>query len=163
MRALVWFRRDLRVDDNAALASAAEFATDGIVAVYFVTPQQWIEHDEAPCKIKFWLDHLESLSAKLAELNIPLLIEQCDSFLDVPKRILKLAQNHDCSDLFFNHEYEANEQQRDQHVIDQFELNDLNTHCFHDRVVVPPETIKTKEGKFYSVFTPYRKVWDRVA
>ena len=34
---------------------------------------------------------------------------------------------------------------------------------FHDRVIVPPREISTKEGKFYSVFTPYRKVWDGLA
>ena len=34
---------------------------------------------------------------------------------------------------------------------------------FHDRVIVPPREIATKEGKFYSVFTPYRRVWDTKA
>ena len=47
MRALVWFRRDLRVHDNTALYEAAKAADDGVVAVYLITPTQWQRHDDA--------------------------------------------------------------------------------------------------------------------
>ncbi len=38
----------------------------------------------------------------------------------------------------------------------------MTFHQFHDRMLVPPKEIQTKDGRFYSVYTPYRRVWDSV-
>ena len=84
MRSLVWFRRDLRITDNAALFHAAKETTEGVIGLYVITPEQWQEHDDAPCKVKFWLDNLAALSNELAKLRIPLRIESCESFAEVP-------------------------------------------------------------------------------
>jgi deoxyribodipyrimidine photo-lyase len=74
-----------------------------------------------------------------------------------------LAQKHDCGDLFFNREYEVNEALRDQAVVKAAKQVEVSVHAFHDRVIVPPHEIKTKENNFYTVFTPYRKQWDKIA
>ena len=42
---LIWLRSDLRQHDNTALAAAA--ARGPTVAVYLLSPQQWLEHDDA--------------------------------------------------------------------------------------------------------------------
>ena len=163
MRNLVWFRRDLRINDNRALARAVETQDDGVIGVFVMTPQQWKEHDDAACKVSFWLGCLAELSQSLAKLNIPLLIVKCKDFSGVPKAIAKAAKSHDCGSLFFNREYEVNELRRDQAVAEVCEQQGLSVERFHDRIIVPPRDISTKEGKFYSVFTPYRKVWDGLA
>ena len=80
MRSLVWFRRDLRVNDNQALHRATQGNHDGTVALFVITPQQWIQHDDAPAKISFWLRNLKTLSESLAKLNIPLIVKTCDTF-----------------------------------------------------------------------------------
>ena len=46
MRSLVWFRRDLRINDNPALHHAVEVTKDGTVALFVITPKQWLEHDD---------------------------------------------------------------------------------------------------------------------
>ena len=161
MRSLVWFRRDLRLRDHPALFHACEHADGGVVGVFAVTPQQWIEHDESPGKIQFWLQNLAKLSQSLQQLQIPLLIVTCDTFDEVPSEILSIAKAHQCSSLFFNCEYEVNESRRDDSVAADFDRAGITVHRFHDRVIVPPEEIETKEGRFYTVFTPYRRVWDR--
>lgn len=160
MRTLVWFRRDLRVADNKALYEAAKDSTDGVVALFLLAPEQWSEHDDAELKIRFWLDNLAALSTNLAELNIPLLIKPCERFADAPQTIVKLAEETNCQKLFFNREYEANESQRDAAVRRACDQAGVGCFAFHDRVIVPPREITTKDGRFYSVFTPYRKVWD---
>ena len=53
MRNLIWFRRDLWVADNTALFNAAKYASEGVVALYIVTPSQWKQHDDADCKVSF--------------------------------------------------------------------------------------------------------------
>ncbi len=163
MRALVWFRRDLRVADNAALYHAAQESDDGVVGLFMVTPKQWRQHDDADSKVKFWLDNLVALSAELTNYQIPLQVETCDCYQEVPAQLVKFARQHGCSTVYWNREYEVNELRRDDQVVSQCQESDIAVRRFHDRVIVPPQQISTKEGKFYSVFTPYRRVWDTKA
>ena len=157
---VVWFRRDLRVADNSALYHASRHSKNGIIGLYLVTPRQWKEHDDADCKIRFWLACLQELSGQLAKINIPLRIETCNRFYDSVDVVLKFASRHKCDSIYINREYEVNEIRRDDAVAQRCSEAGIEFHTFHDRVIVPPQEIKTKEGKFYSVFTPYRKVWD---
>ena len=163
MNSLVWFRRDLRVQDNSALNhAAASLAAGGqVVGLFIVTPEQWKQHDDADVKVAFWIENLHCLSEQLQKLNIPLRIEICETFDQVPDVIESVCKSLDCYDVFFNREYEVNEVARDEAVMERCQSLSIGVNRFHDRVVVPPREIKTKEDKFYCVFTPYRKVWDR--
>jgi deoxyribodipyrimidine photo-lyase len=49
---LIWLRSDLRLHDNTAPSAAA--AHGPCVAVYRLSPEQWLDHDDAPCKVDFW-------------------------------------------------------------------------------------------------------------
>ncbi|QEG24326.1 deoxyribodipyrimidine photo-lyase [Mariniblastus fucicola] len=162
MSSLVWFRRDLRVHDNSALYHACK-ESDEVVGLFVFTPEQWKQHDDADAKISFWIENLRCLSDELDDLNIPLIIRSCDSFAETPKLVVETAEEHNCSKLFFNREYEVNEHHRDAVVIESAQASDIEVTSYHDRIIVPPREIETKEGKFYSVFTPYRKVWDTKA
>lgn len=163
MNTVIWFRRDLRIRDNSALYHAAKKSHDQLIGLYVITPEQWKEHDDANCKIKFWLDCVQELSDDLDKLNIPLRIESCRSFADTPELIAKFLKKHRCHHFLFNREYEINEARRDQQVVADCEKNGIEVESFHDRVIVPPRDISTQDGKFYSVFTHYRKVWDNQA
>ena len=162
MPSLVWFRRDLRVHDNSALHHAAK-TSDEVIGLFVVTPQQWKEHDDADAKISFWIENLRCLSEELGKLNIPLLIRECASFPESPQLVMQVAEENGCDALFFNREYEVNEDRRDGITIELANLAGVDVQRFHDRVIVPPNEIATKDGRFYSVFTPYRRVWDTKA
>jgi deoxyribodipyrimidine photo-lyase len=162
MSALIWFRRDLRVRDNTALHYAAkEF--DQVIGLFTITPRQWQKHDDAPVKINFWMENLQCLADELDALNIPLLIRYCDTFAEVPQKIVDVIADFNCEKLFFNREYEVNELVRDSETVEALEARGVESESFHDRIIVPPRDIATKDGRFYSVFTPYRKVWDTKA
>ena len=161
-RALVWFRRDLRVADHTALHHACQFADEGVVGVFVASEKQWKQHHDAAVKVDFWLQNIAQLSAKLEKLNIPLLLVNSDTYADCPAAILKVMQTHDCHALFANREYETYEVRRDRAVRESLHEQGLTTQLFHDRVIVPPRDIQTKDGRFYSVYTPYRRVWDSV-
>ena len=161
---MIWFRRDLRIQDNAALFRACQAASrnesGGVVALFAVTPQQWKEHDDANMKVGFWLRGLVSLKESLAKLNIPLLIVTVGEYHELPRAIGNLAKRHACHAVFVNREYEVNEVQRDDCVEVEVKKRGIEFQRFHDRVIVPPDEVKTKEEKFYTVFTPFRRVWD---
>ena len=167
MRSLVWFRRDLRTIDNPALHHATQIATQGskggTVALFVMTPQQWLSHDDAPVKISFWLRNLKTLSESLAKLNIPLIVKTCNTFDEVPAVVAKVAQANQCEHLCFNRAYEINESRRDDAVMNACQNSNTAVQRFHDRVIVPPREIETGGGAFYKVFTPYRKVWNQKA
>ena len=159
MRALVWFRSDLRVADNTALHEACRAADRGVVAVFVVTPRQWREHDWGPPKVDFVLRCLSALSEELEERRIPLLIRETPRFSGVPKLLTGLAREHECDALCFNEEYEVNEAGRDRKVRVAFEERDLQVRAFHDQTVLPPDLVRTGSGDFYRVFTPFKRAW----
>lgn len=157
MRTMVWFRSDLRVADNDALWHARRTATDGVVAVFTICPEQWREHDWGPMKADFIRRCLDELHASLEGLNIPLRIVVTPRFEGVPNALLALAKDLGVGELHMGREYEVNERKRDQHVADAFEDAGVRVHRHTNKVLYEPGQVRTKEDKWYSVFTPFKK------
>lgn len=157
MRPLVWFRADLRTTDNTALAAAARTATRGIVAVFTIAPAQWLSHDWAPVRVDLLLRTLRDLSTALGALNIPLKVLHVPRFADVPSALLTLARDQSCDALHFNDEYEVNERARDEDVRETFSAARIPTHTHTDQVLITPGTLRTTEGRWYTVFTPFKR------
>ncbi|MCC6426002.1 MAG: deoxyribodipyrimidine photo-lyase [Phycisphaerales bacterium] len=76
MTNLIWFRADLRTADNTALYAACAKPADPVLAVFLLSPAQWLDHDWAPVKVDLILRTLRELSDSLAARNIPLLIRR---------------------------------------------------------------------------------------
>jgi deoxyribodipyrimidine photo-lyase len=159
MRPLVWFRSDLRADDNAALSAASRAADRGVVGVFTLCPQQWQAHDWADVKVEFLLRSLACLSERLKKLRIPLRIVETSTFAEVPAALLALARQHHCDALYCNREYEVNESRRDATSFQMFEQAGLAVHRFDDTVIIPPDMLRTADGRFYTVFTPFKRAW----
>ena len=157
MRPLVWFRSDLRLRDNPALFHAAQDATRGVVGVFIATPGQWLQHDWGPIKVDFIMQHAMLLASGLRELNIGMLFRQVETFGEASHLLLEIARRHECDAIYFNREYEINESRRDDDVAMAFKAAGLRVRAFHDQTLIPPGEIRTGEGRFYTVFTPFRK------
>lgn len=158
-RALVWFRRDLRLHDHTALHHAARDCADGVVAVWAITPAAWRAHDDAPAKIDLWLRCARDLSDALAARNVPLVVLRADTDASLAAQLLDLAQRARCDALYRNHEYEVDESRRDALVDRRFRERGLAVRAFHDRVLVAPDALRTTTHGPYTVFTPFRRAW----
>ena len=132
MKSIVWFRRDLRILDNSALYHAAEDSSGGVVGLYVITPKQWAEHNDAACKVRFWLKNLELLSQELAELNIPLRIEVSTGFEESTDVIMSFAAKQKVSAMYVNREYEFNELKRDKIVEARCAKAQIKFNAYHD-------------------------------
>lgn len=77
---LVWFRRDLRLHDNLALAAACRDRSAHVLALYISTPEQWKAHDMAPRQAALVNAQLNALQTALAEKGIPLLFHEVADF-----------------------------------------------------------------------------------
>ncbi|QHF26941.1 deoxyribodipyrimidine photo-lyase [Pseudomonas sp. R32] len=153
---LIWLRSDLRVLDNTALAAACERGPS--LAVWLLSPGQWQAHDDAACKVDFWLRNLQGLSTALAQLNIPLLIRRADTWQQVPEALLQLCQEHRVQAVHFNDEYGVNESTRDQAVRCTLEQQGIAAHAYLDQLLFKPGSILTRSGGYFQVFSQFRKV-----
>ncbi|PKL99044.1 MAG: deoxyribodipyrimidine photo-lyase, partial [Gammaproteobacteria bacterium HGW-Gammaproteobacteria-9] len=155
MTQLFWLRNDLRTSDNSALTSA--MAAGPTVAIYLITPGQWLAHDDAPCKVDFWLRNLVELSAQLRALNVPLLIREVDDWHSVPAALLRLCQELDVHGLHYNEEYGVNERRRDQAVAAALGACGVLVRGHVDQVLFAPGTVLTQSGGHFKVFSQFRK------
>ncbi|XHF36253.1 deoxyribodipyrimidine photo-lyase [Pseudomonas chlororaphis] len=153
---LIWLRSDLRQHDNTALAAAAERGPT--VAVYLLSPLQWQEHDDAPCKIDFWLRNLRELSKSLGALNIPLLIRTAPNWDQAPAVLLELCRQLKIEAVHVNEEYGINESRRDEAVAEALQAAGITFHSYLDQLLFKPGSVLTKTGTYFQVFSQFRKV-----
>ncbi len=153
---LIWLRSDLRLHDNTALSAAA--ARGPSVAVYLLSPQQWLEHDDAPCKVDFWLRNLAQLSHALGQLNIPLLIRTAPRWDEAPAVLLDLCRQLQIDALHLNDEYGVHETRRDAAVASALKAEGIEVHRYLDQLLFQPGSVLTKTGSYFQVFSQFRKV-----
>ena len=161
MKNLIWFRSDLRLEDNPALLHACRDSAEAPVAVFLLAHRQWLEHDWGTRKVAYLMRNLESLRRGLANLGIPLLIEEAPDFSDAPVVLDELVERHECQALYFNREYEFNEAQRDRRVETRLRDKGIEVRSFDDQTILAPGTVQTGAGEPYKVFTPFWRTWSR--
>lgn len=152
---LVWFRSDLRVQDNPALYHASKDAMS-IDAVYIHCPGQDKLHDLGECKLNFIKDNLQALKITLQKNSITLHILQCDFYSQVPETLNTLIQQQDFGALFANRETGVNEDTRDVRVRERIEIPfyRLKGDC-----ILPPDSVLTRNDEMFRVFTAFRNAW----
>lgn len=153
---LIWLRSDLRLHDNTALSAAA--ARGPCVAVYLLSPLQWHAHDDAPCKVDFWLRNLRELSHVLGELNIPLLIRTAARWDDAPRVLGQLCTELNVEAVHVNEEYGVNESRRDAAVTKTLDAAGIGFYSYLDQLLFKPGSVLTKTGTYFQVFSQFRKV-----
>lgn len=153
---LIWLRSDLRAQDNTALTAAMERGPT--LAVYLLSPAQWRSHDDADCKVDFWLRNLVELEQALGELNVPLLIREADTWDQAPEVLAKLCTQFKVEGLHLNQEYGINETRRDQAVQKAMEKAGVHFNSYLDQLLFKPGSILTKTGNYFQVFTQFKKV-----
>ena len=153
-RTLVWFRSDLRIEDNAALKTASERGE--VLGVFTIVPAQWERHDWGENKVAFALASVRELHARLAEKGIPLQVLECQLFTDAVPSVLELAEKNQCDAIYYNEEYEVNELARDAKLA---KLTKVEVKRFSDQTILPVRDLRSPEGKPYQVYTPFRRHW----
>jgi deoxyribodipyrimidine photo-lyase len=155
---LMWFRNDLRVDDNDALSHASQ-SGQPVAGVYIYCPKQLKLHQEGNVKQDFLIQNLFALEKRLRALDIPLLVIKANEFKNCSKEISSIVTKYDVTKLFFNKEFGVNEEKRDQEVIALLAKERIEVKSFSDQVLFEPGSLKTQQDKPFSVFTPFKRRW----
>ncbi|WP_251979117.1 deoxyribodipyrimidine photo-lyase [Salinicola avicenniae] len=154
---LVWFRNDLRLRDNTALSAAAERGP--VVAVFLACRRQWRAHGHGEARLTFVHAGVQALRESLDDLGIPLLYRDVQDFDAAPAALLEIAREHEVEALHFNREYPLDERARDEAVSDRFQQAAITVHDYTDLIAFEPGDLRTGQGDFYKVFTPFSKAW----
>ncbi|KZT74314.1 DNA photolyase [Daedalea quercina L-15889] len=160
-----WMRmEDLRASDNRALALAsAQARHDGVplLALFVLSPQDYVAHDRGARRVDFTLRNLQSVRASLAAKHIPLYTTTHAPRTTLPARVLALLKQWGAARLYANIEYEVDELRRDVRLRELAEADGGGVACtfVHDRCIVPPGQVLTKDGRGYSVYSPFLRAW----
>ncbi len=149
-----WFRRDLRISDNTALAEAARLA-NRVVPVFILEDSLRTGPDVGAGRLAFLLQSAESLRKNLAELGCPLIIRSGRSEDIIPR----LCGETGARAVFANKRYEPYAQARDRRLGETLFRAGVEFKLYKDAVVWEEAEILTQTGKPYTVFTPYSKAW----
>ncbi|KAG1833381.1 DNA photolyase, FAD-binding/Cryptochrome [Suillus variegatus] len=158
-----WMRMgDLRISDNKALALASAQAVEDqvpLVVLHVLSPQDYIAHDRSKTRIDFVLRNLSRVKDELARLNIPLYTITHTPRKSVPTRVISVLQTLQSTRLFANFEYEVDELRRDTEVCSLAQNAGIRPTYVHDRCIIEPGVVKTKDGRTYAVYSPYQRNW----
>lgn len=148
---LFWFRRDLRLTDNAGLYHALRDHTNVQCLFIFDTTILSKLEDNADARVSFIHEHVDHLKDALEEHGSSLLIAQGD-----PLTIFKDLQS---KAVYANHDYEPYARQRDEAVRKMLVENGGVLKTFKDQVIFEKDEVVKDNGDPYNVFTPYSKKW----
>jgi deoxyribodipyrimidine photo-lyase len=154
---VLWFRNDLRIDDNPALEHAR---TRGCSNAYFLTTEkQWQQHGIADIKIDFIQRHLALLSYQLQKFDIQLHIVEVGDFSGQIKFITDLVKQHKIEEVVCNSELELNEVKRDEKLSHHLDEMQCRLTRYEADTILPKGAILNKQGSMFQVFTPFKKAW----
>ncbi len=143
---LVWFRNDLRLEDNPALAAAVA-AGGPVLALYILD-----EH--AGAASRWWLHHsLTALAADLAARGAKLILRRDDPVEIIPK----LAAEIGATSVHTARSFEPFWHHADRALNAALREAGIGFHRHLSTALFPPERITTKTGGLYGVYTPFSK------
>ncbi|MBB6085824.1 deoxyribodipyrimidine photo-lyase [Wenzhouxiangella marina] len=150
--AIVWFRRDLRLADNAALDYARQHF-ERVIPVYVWDPDSL--GDWSPgAAARWWLHHsLARLSERLSERGSRLTLARGDT----AKVLGQLLDETGAEAVFWNRLYDPAVIQRDQAIKKQLRESGYEARSFRASVLVEPWELLKADGTPYLVFTPFWK------
>ena len=158
---LMWFRRDLRAFDNAALHHALKSCAQ--VHCVFVFDREILDSlPKQDRRVEFIWEAITELNQQLAQLGdahkvkgAGLIVQHAVASDAIPL----LCQQLKIDAVFTNHDYELQALARDAKVQALLEAQGTAFHTFKDHVIFERAEVLTLASKPYSVFTPYKNAW----
>lgn len=146
-----WFRRDLRLTDNAGLYHALK-ENKHVIPLFIIDPQQLDRLDnKSNGRVTFTLSSLQSIQRTLVAMGKSLLVlhgNPLDVFAQMNVRVV-----------YANREYEPLAVERDKAVSTLLAKRGGALVTFKDSVVFDPEEVVKSNGEPYTIFTPYARAW----
>ena len=151
---LFWFRRDLRLFDNAGLFQALKSETN-VLPVFIFDEDILKKLPENDLRVQFIYETIETLKKELQKKKCDLLVE-IGKPLEVWK---KLIEQYPVKAIYTNHDYEPYAIARDEKVKNLCTTHKIEFKSFKDQVIFEDKEVVTDQENPYTVYTPYKKKW----
>jgi deoxyribodipyrimidine photo-lyase len=153
--ALVWFRRDLRDFDHAALVHALKASRR--VHCAFIFDREILDtlprSDDR--RVEFIWHAVVELAESLSSRGGALIVRHAIARDAIPQ----LAADLGVMAVYANHDYEPAARERDAHVAERLAALGIAFHTTKDHVIFERDEVLSQAGKPFSVFTPYKNAW----
>ncbi len=152
---ICWFRRDLRLTDNAALYHALKSGRP--VLPLFIFDRNILDdlEEKADRRVAFIHAAIEDLQQQLLALGSSMEVQY-----GFPETVFKtLLEQYSIENVFTNHDYEPYAIKRDAAIAALLKAHGAGFHSYKDQVLLEKEEVMKDDGKPYSVFTPYSRRW----
>lgn len=153
--AVFWFRRDLRLMDNVALNYA--LASGFPVFPIFIFDTSILEklENKKDRRVDYIHQALTSINAELKTYH-----SRLTTYYGKPIEILrKLTKDFEVQAVFCNRDYEPEAIERDTAIYHYFKADSIPFKCYKDQVIFDKFDIVKKDGKPYTVYSPYAAKW----
>jgi deoxyribodipyrimidine photo-lyase len=152
---IFWFRRDLRLTDNAGLYHALK--ADRPVMLIFIFDKNILGRleNKQDARVTFIYKSLQDIQRKLAIHK-----SSMEIFFGNPSEVYAaLIKVFDIGKVFTNEDYEPYARERDAEVAKLLENNNICFHSFKDQVIFSRQELMKDDDTPYTVFTPYSNKW----
>lgn len=152
---IFWFRRDLRLHDNAGLYYALRAGLPVLPVFIFDTHILDELEDRNDPRVMFIHNEISKIHETLREIRSGVLIKKGNPF-----EIFKyLTENFQVNEVFCNHDYEPYAKERDRQVHELLNEKGIGFKTFKDQVIFEKDQILNSQREPYKVFTPYKNAW----
>ncbi|QCE06130.1 cryptochrome-1-like isoform X2 [Vigna unguiculata] len=150
---IVWFRRDLRVEDNPALAAGVR--AGAVVAVFIWAPEE--EGQYYPGRVsRWWLKQsLAHLDSSLRSLGTPLITKRSTNSVS---SLLEVVKSTGATQLFFNHLYDPLSLVRDHRTKEVLTAQGITVRSFNSDLLYEPWDVNDAHGQPFTTFSAF---WER--
>jgi deoxyribodipyrimidine photo-lyase len=149
--AIFWFRRDLRLSDNAGLYHALRENKQVLPIFIFDTVILDDLDNKADARIQFILESLNAVQEELTKLGSSLLVLHGD-----PVSIFKSLS---ARAVYANRDYESYAKHRDTTVYKLLSKKKIPFNLYKDHVIFDGNEVVKNDGQPYTIFTPYKNQW----
>ncbi|MGB5458746.1 MAG: deoxyribodipyrimidine photo-lyase [Eudoraea sp.] len=150
-----WFRRDLRLHDNAGLYNALK-GSHPVLPIFIFDTEILQSLPENDARVTFIYDSLQEMRKKMKEQYQCSIGIYYGNPLDIFK---KLTNQYDIQNVYTNRDYEPYAQKRDSEIAQELKLSGIEFKTFKDQVIFEENEIVKDDGKPYVVYTPYMRKW----
>lgn len=152
---IFWFRRDLRLTDNAGLYHALRSENPVLPVFIFDTNILDDLEEKEDRRVDFILDTLKEMQEILVQEQSSLLVLQ-----GTPEESFKtLLKKYTIEKVFTNTDYEPYAGDRDKKIAGLLGKHNASLHAYKDQVILDKDEVLKDDGKPYTVFTPYSRKW----
>ncbi|MBC7848139.1 MAG: deoxyribodipyrimidine photo-lyase [Chitinophagaceae bacterium] len=152
---IFWFRRDLRLSDNAGLYHALRNNIPVVPVFIFDTEILSGLEDKDDQRVQFIHEAIKKLQHELVALKSTLHV-----FHGTPKQTFeRLLTQYDVQIVYANHDYEPYAIDRDKQIAGLLQTAGKEFKTSKDQVIFEKSEVEKDDGKPYTVFTPYSKKW----